>query len=69
MGDPGLRPLRELTPGYRWVAPLGPGSGDLVGVVIDWAKAVLQLELLNGEGGVFLRHPVPLEDLQAGGAE
>ncbi|QTN32448.1 alkaline phosphatase family protein [Akkermansiaceae bacterium] len=37
------------------------------GLVIDWEKSVLQLEILNGEGEAFLSHPVPLGDLQAGG--
>ena len=35
------------------------------GLVIDWDKSLLQLEILNGDGEVFLRHPVPLQDLQA----
>ena len=34
------------------------------GLVIDWEKSVLHLEILNGEGELHLRHSVPLAELQ-----
>lgn len=34
------------------------------GLVIDWEKSLLHLEILNGEGEVHLRHDVPLAELQ-----
>ena len=37
----------------------------LDGKLIDWKKSALQLEILNGEGEVFLSHPVALKDLQS----
>ena len=32
--------------------------------MIDWAKSVLHLEILNGEGELHLRHRVPFAELQ-----
>ena len=34
------------------------------GLVIDWDKRVIHLEILNGQGELHLRHSVPLKELQ-----
>lgn len=34
------------------------------GIVIDWDKATLHLELLNGEGELHHRHSIPFKELQ-----
>lgn len=34
------------------------------GIIIDWKKSLLHLELLNGEGELHLRHSVPFAELQ-----
>ena len=34
------------------------------GIVIDWEKATLHLELLNGEGELHHRHSIPFKELQ-----
>ena len=39
-------------------------SFNFGGIVIDWDKATLQLEILDGDGKAFLSHPLALRELQ-----
>lgn len=39
-------------------------STNFGGLVMDWEKSTLRFELLNGEGELFLSHPVALRELQ-----
>jgi len=39
-------------------------SFNFGGILIDWQKAELKLEILDGEGKAFLSHPVALSELQ-----
>jgi alkaline phosphatase D len=55
----------KTKPGPMQVGQSLTKSLNFGGLVIDWKKQALQLEILNGEGEVFLSHPVLLKDLQA----
>lgn len=54
----------ESGPGQEQVGQSLIKSLNFGGLVIDWKKAVLQLEILNGAGELHHRHSVPLKELQ-----
>ncbi|MDX1679829.1 MAG: alkaline phosphatase D family protein [Akkermansiaceae bacterium] len=54
----------KALPGPQQVGKSLIRSTNFGGVVIDWPKRTLKLELLDGEGGLFLSHPVALEELR-----
>ena len=54
----------KVHPGQDQIGESLIKSLNFGGIVIDWEKAMLHLEILNGEGELHLRHSVPFKDLK-----